>query len=172
VAAVKKRSLIARWLCLLVTASCASGCGATPVKGDINRVVDDWHDAAAKADAARYFGHMAPGSVFIGTDATERWTKSAFEAFARPYFAKGKAWTMLPQSRHVALSPDGGVAWFDEKLRHTKYGDVRGSGVLRRVGGAWRIVHYVLSFPVPNGVSKRVIALIREQDAKTAPATK
>src|SRR5438067_6674996 len=38
----------------------------------INQVLDDWHDAASKADEERYFGHFANGAVFLGTDATER----------------------------------------------------------------------------------------------------
>jgi hypothetical protein len=28
--------------------------------------------------------------LFIGTDATENWGKPAFQAFAKPYFDKGK----------------------------------------------------------------------------------
>ena len=144
----------------------ACGCGAATVKAgadrkQIDRVIDDWHDAAAKADFRRYFGHMAAGSVFLGTDAGERWKKAEFATYAKPHFDKGKAWTMIPSHRFVSFAPDGTTAWFDEKLRHTKYGEVRGSGVVRRIDGTWRIVHYVLSFPVPNGVSKQVIAIIR-----------
>jgi len=127
-------------------------------------VLDRWHEAAAKADAPAYFGAMTVAAVFIGTDATERWDKPAFEAFARPYFERGKAWTMIPQRRHVRLSPDARTAWFDEQLRHTKYGLVRGSGVLTRVGSRWLIAHYVLSFPVPNKVAGKVIELIRAPD--------
>lgn len=36
-------------------------------------MLDDWHQAAAVADEARYFGHFAPNGVFMSTDATERW---------------------------------------------------------------------------------------------------
>jgi ketosteroid isomerase-like protein len=154
----------AGWGHAAIVGFCAAtvlGCGATTPAVSVDGVLDDWHDAAAKADAERYFGHMAPKSVFVGTDATERWTKAAFETFARPYFAKGKAWTMLPKSRHVRVGADGRTAWFDEQLRHTKYGLVRGSGVMLSRDGRWRVAHYVLSFPVPNSVSAKVIELIK-----------
>src|SRR3954447_24526832 len=82
----------------------------------IDAMLDGWHDAAAKADEARYFGAMAPEFVFLGTDAAERWDLASFRAFSHPYFAKGTAWTFVPRDRHVILSPRGDVAWFDEKL--------------------------------------------------------
>src|SRR5262249_25886832 len=47
----------------------------------INGVLDDWHDAAAKADEERYFSHFAESAVFLGTDATERWDTTAFRSF-------------------------------------------------------------------------------------------
>ena len=58
----------------------------------INAVLDHWHQAAAAADSKNYFDAMTEDAVFIGTDATENWNKKAFEAFAKPYFDKGKAW--------------------------------------------------------------------------------
>lgn len=44
----------------------------------INAVLDDFHDAAAKADGDRYFKHFAPRAIFLGTDATERWSVDEF----------------------------------------------------------------------------------------------
>ncbi len=128
----------------------------------IARVLDDWHDAAAKADEARYFGHFAPAAVFLGTDATERWDVDAFRAYAHPHFAKGKAWTFKAATRHVTLAPGGGSAWFDEALDTPHLGPARGSGVvLRDAGGRWKIAQYNLSVPIPNErfeEVKRVIA--------------
>ena len=60
----------------------------------IDGVVDDWHDAAAKADETRYFAHFTDDGVFLGTDATERWDVPAFRKYAHPHFAKGKAWAV------------------------------------------------------------------------------
>lgn len=64
----------------------ATACATTNVQQEtaaVNRVVDDWHRAAAEADESRYFGHMSPDAVFGGTDATERWDLASFRAFAQ-----------------------------------------------------------------------------------------
>jgi ketosteroid isomerase-like protein len=129
----------------------------------IDAMLDGWHDAAAKADETRYFAAMAPEFVFLGTDATERWDRASFRAFAHPYFAKGKAWTFVPRDRHVILSPRGDVAWFDEKLDSASYGDCRGTGVVRRIAGEWKIAHYNLTIPIPNDLAKAVVGMIREK---------
>jgi ketosteroid isomerase-like protein len=128
-------------------------------RDSVNRVVDDWHQAAAQADEARYFGHMAGDAIFLGTDATERWDRDAFRAFAHPYFAKGKAWTFVPRNRHVTVSDN--TAWFDEALDSASYGECRGTGVLRRVGGDWKIAQYNLTIPIPNALAKKFVEEIR-----------
>lgn len=128
---------------------------------DVDRVLDDWHKAAADADEARYFGYAAPELVFLGTDASERWDLASFRAFAHPYFAKGKAWTFTPRNRHVTVSPAGDVAWFDEALESASYGECRGSGVLRKIGGSWKIAQYNLTIPIPNALVKDFVARIR-----------
>lgn len=128
----------------------------------VGATIDAWHDAAARGDFQGYFGLMTPDAVFLGTDATERWGREAFESFARPYFDGVEAWTYLPRDRHLMFSGDGRTGWFDELLDHAKYGELRGTGVVRRDGrGSWRIAHYALSFTVPNGVAPRVVDLIR-----------
>jgi ketosteroid isomerase-like protein len=148
-------------LVALLLCACATT-GGDP-RSEVAALLDDWHDAAADADETRYFGHMSPDFVFLGTDATERWDVPAFRAFAHPYFAKGKAWTFTPRERHVMLSPRGDVAWFDEKLDSATYGECRGSGVVRRVGGEWKVAHYNLTIPIPNDLAKEVVAKIREK---------
>jgi SnoaL-like domain len=117
---------------------------------DVAAVLDDWHDAAAHADEARYFGHFAPAGVFLGTDATERWDVPAFRAYAHPHFAEGRAWTFHAVGRHVAFSDDGRVAWFDEALATERLGPARGSGVLVRGPSGWAIAQYNLALTVPN----------------------
>lgn len=124
-------------------------------------VIDDWHAAAAAADEERYFGHMADGAVFLGTDATERWTKAEFRAYAHPHFAKGKAWSFRSVRRSVSFSTDGRIAWFDEDLDTPNLGPSRGSGVLVQTDGGWKIAQYNLSVPIPNAVFddvKKIIA--------------
>jgi ketosteroid isomerase-like protein len=127
----------------------------------VARVLDDFHAAAAAADEERYFAHFAEGGVFLGTAAEERWSVAAFRQYAHPHFAAGRGWFYAASERHVTLSPDGAVAWFDERLWNEKYGELRGTGVLRRTSGAWKIAHYSLTFLVPNERSQAVVAAIR-----------
>ncbi len=122
----------------------------------VAKVLDDWHAAAAAADEPRYFSHFAPEAVFLGTDGTERWTVGAFRRFAHPHFAKGKAWSFRAHARHVAFSPEGTVAWFDEALDTPNLGPARGSGVLLRSGGEWKIAQYNLSIPIPNDLTREL----------------
>lgn len=149
-----------RKIILILTLALTTTAAADERKA-IGSMLDAWHDAAAKADESRYFDAMAPEFVFLGTDATERWDLDAFRTFAHPYFAKGKAWTFVPRDRHVILSPGGDVAWFDEKLDSASYGECRGTGVVRRIEGTWRIAHYNLTIPIPNDLAKEVVAMIR-----------
>src|SRR5271169_6550745 len=79
-------------------------------------VLDDWHHAASVADEDRYFRHFAANGVFMGTDATERWTVSQFRDWAKPHFQSKKAWNFKPRDRQIAFSADGNTAWFDEML--------------------------------------------------------
>ncbi|MDQ7916178.1 nuclear transport factor 2 family protein [Mesonia sp. MT50] len=46
----------------------------------INRVVDDWHQAAAEANDEAYFSLMTKDAIFIGTDPTENWERKDFES--------------------------------------------------------------------------------------------
>ncbi len=132
----------------------------------INIVLDDFHDAAAKADEVRYFAHFTPDAVFLGTDPNERWTLEQFRVFALPYFQRESAWTYTKVSRHVGVAPGGDAAWFDEVVRNAKYGDCRGTGALVRTNGAWRIAQYNLTMPVPNDLSDELMQLIRDQKPK------
>lgn len=129
------------------------------IDAEVARVLDDWHDAAAKADEERYFAHFAEGGVFLGTDMTERWTVPDFRRYAHPHFAKGKAWTMRATRREVTFV--GSAAWFDEDLETARLGPARGSGVLVRDDtGKWKIAQYNLSVPIPNEKFGEVRALI------------
>jgi hypothetical protein len=134
---------------------------APPPANDPAAVLDAFHDAASKADEARYFGLFAPEGVFVGTDATEVWTVEAFRAYAHPHFSKGKGWTYVPDRKARRVEIRGEFAWFYEPLAHEKYGALRGSGVLVRRDGQWRIAQYVLSFAVPNDAAADVVKRLR-----------
>jgi hypothetical protein len=127
----------------------------------VARVLDDWHAAASEADEEHYFEQFAADGVFLGTDASERWTVEQFRAYAHPHFASGRGWTYVPSDRHVFFSADGRLAWFDEKLENEKYGQLRGTGVLRWVEGRWKLAHYSMSFTIPNEITSDALAVIR-----------
>jgi hypothetical protein len=133
--------------------------------GAVAAVLNGFHAAAAAADEEKYFAFLAPDAVFLGTDATERWTKDEFRRYAHPFFAKGKAWTYKATSRWISFAPDRQVAWFDELLESPHLGTCRGSGVLILVGGAWKIEQYNLSIPIPNALADSVVKQIRTVDA-------
>lgn len=130
-------------------------------------VVDQMHQAAARADGPAYFETFTPDARFIGTDATERWTLAQFRAYATPYFSQGKGWTYRPHDRVTTLAPGDCrcIVWFDELLDNDAYGLVRGSGVVRLTEAGWKIEQYVLSLPVPNDKAKAVVALIAADPA-------
>lgn len=163
--------IIRALLVALALAVLAPGCATTPTGGGatpsrieakraIGDVLDTLHASAASADEDAYFALYAPEAVFLGTDATERWTLSAFRAFAMPYFQRDSAWIYEPIERHVALSPDGRFAWFDERLMNERFGECRGSGALRLIDGQWRITQYNLTIPIPNDLVDEVVARI------------
>ena len=145
---------------VLILASAPSAVAeTTPEEARIAAVLDDFHAAASAADEERYFDHLAPRATFLGTDASERWTKEEFRAFAHPYFARGQGWTYRATSRHVTVA--GETAWFDEALENASYGECRGSGVLRLHDGAWKIEQYNLTIPIPNELAEDFVARIR-----------
>ena len=131
------------------------------LEGAVDAVLDDFHRTASEADEERYFGHLSESAVFLGTDASERWTKDEFREFVHPYFSRGQGWTYEPVERHVTLSADGTVAWFDENLENSSYGTCRGTGALQLVDGVWKIEQYNLMIPVPNELAKDLVARIR-----------
>ncbi|MFC2101744.1 nuclear transport factor 2 family protein [Bacteroidota bacterium] len=136
------------------------------IKTKLNVMIDQWHQDAANAKLDAYIGTMADSGVFIGTDASERWAKSEFYAFCKPHFDKGKTWEFHPLQRFVYISEDGSTAWFDELL-DTKLGLCRGSGVIQKKDGQWKIEQYVLSPTIPNDMINKVVTEKRVADSVT-----
>lgn len=125
----------------------------------LGALIDSWHAAAARADADTYFGLLAEDAVYIGTEAGERWTKPEFVEFGTPYFDRGSAWSFTSTSRHIYLSDDGTMAWFEELL-DTWMGVCAGSGVLQKTDDGWRFKHYHLAVTVPNDLIDEFIDLV------------
>ncbi len=141
----------------------------TPSEEEVDRVLNDWHNAAAEADFERYFNHFASDSaIFMGTDATERWTVAQFKPWSKPHFDDGQAWNFTPVERYVYFSDNGRVAWFDESLDTPNLGPARGSGVLKFKNGEWKIVHYNLSIPIPNAIVDTVVTQVEKALEKGA----
>lgn len=124
-------------------------------KKNVSKVLDDLNLFAAQADYKNYFDLFAEESVYIGTEAGEVWNKEEFMAWSKPYFDRGKAWNFTSLKRNIYFSKDGTYAWFDELL-DTQMKICRGSGVLEKIGGKWKIRQYVLSVTVPNDVVDEV----------------
>lgn len=167
-ATTRSRAIGALGVALLLSACSAPRAGAAGERERVNAVLDQFHQAASKCDLAGYFRHFSPSGVFLGTDASERWSRAEFEAFCAPYFARGQGWTYTPLERHVRFADDARTAWFDERLSNAKYGEVRGSGVLVERAGEWWIEHYVMSFTIPNELAGRWLE-VRAQGAATSP---
>ncbi|MDO9275685.1 MAG: nuclear transport factor 2 family protein [Lutibacter sp.] len=130
----------------------------------INSMLDAWHKSASETKYDAYFNAMSNTSVFIGTDASENWSNKDFKVFSKPFFDLGKAWDFKPLNRNIYISSEGNLAWFDELL-NTWMGVCRGSGVLSKTEGVWKIEHYVLSVTIPNENITEVIALNKEKDS-------
>ncbi|MFQ5628794.1 MAG: nuclear transport factor 2 family protein [bacterium] len=132
----------------------------------VSNTLDALHENASKADGEKYFSLFAPNAVFLGTDATERWPIKEFKKYAMARFEKGTGWTYHKKSRFIYLSEGKKTAWFDESLHNENYGDCRGSGVLVKIDGEWKIVQYNLTIPIPNALARKVVAMIREAEKK------
>ena len=146
---------------ILISLSFSSLAQDKKTKLYIDNQIKAWHQAASNADFKTYTDLMTEDAIFIGTDPTENWQGEEFLEFAKPYFDQGKAWSFSTLERHIFLSDDQQVAWFDELL-DTQMGICRGSGVLVNLDGKWKIKHYVLSITIPNENVDQVKALKKE----------
>lgn len=143
---------------------------------DVARTLDLLHKAASEADATTYWRLFAANAVFLGTDATERWSIEQFKTYAAPIFERGQGWTYRVGERRISIDASNSVAWFDESLMNDKYGVCRGSGVLIKVYDhqpaltssgeriVWKIAQYNLSVPIPNDLLPEFAERIRSAD--------
>lgn len=132
-------------------------------KQAINSILDQWHRDAAETNFENFFGAMSPQAIFIGTEAGENWQKKEFMTYAKPHFDKGKAWNFKSLDRNLYLNDAEDMAWFDELL-DTQMKLCRGSGVMQKIDGEWKISHYVLSIVIPNEKVSEVVRIKQETD--------
>ncbi len=164
---MRKRAIVTGLVLCLCSVVAAAG-DEMGAEGAIDHVLKTLHQAASDADGDVYFSLFSEGAIFMGTDATERWSVDQFKAFAEPYFSEGRGWTYSMTERHIYVAADGQTAWFDEMLWNDTYGTCRGSGVLIPVDGEWKFVQYNLSIPMPNDLTRDFTAKIKEFDGLSA----
>lgn len=111
-----------------------------------------FHRAGAEADLERHLGFLSADAILLGTDASERFTRSGGRAFLEPYFAIGKGIDTHVVVLHLTEGEEGHFAWFDARLDKPSLCELRGSGLLRRDDEGWKIVHYNRAFVIPNNL--------------------
>lgn len=157
--------MLKRCAVLLVTFLCAPLMVSASDKS-VNATLDALHQSASVANADAYFALFSDNAVFIGTDASEVWTIAEFKDYAMPHFNKGTGWAYHPYQRHLYFSEDGNTAWFDELLKNKKLGITRGTGVLVKQEGSWKIAQYHLAIPIPNAIANDVATQIKGLNKK------
>jgi hypothetical protein len=130
---------------------------------EVSALLDSFNATAARADYHAYFNLLAENAVFMGTDATERWTKNEFMVWSKPFFDRGRAWSFTSIDRHIDFDSTGTLAWFDELLS-TQMKICRGSGIVIREKSDWKIQQYVLSMTIPNDIVDSVVPLKTQED--------
>ncbi|MCF2949143.1 nuclear transport factor 2 family protein [Paraglaciecola aquimarina] len=138
---------------------------ADPVQ-EVNETLDNFHQAASEANLNEYFALLTEHAVFIGTDASERWSKEQFYQYAKPYFEQGKGWSYTPDNRHIYFSKDKQTAWFDELVTNKTFCDCRGTGILELTSAGWKISQYHLTIPIPNELADDIVKKIKVADSK------
>jgi ketosteroid isomerase-like protein len=156
--ALKSQVIIATLVILFFTACTNSTLNTANDEKQISSMLDSFNVAAAKADYNKYFSYYTEDAIFTGTDATERWDKKAFMAWAKPIFDKGRAWNFTALQRHIYFDKTGNLAWFDELL-NTQMKICRGSGVLVKQGDSWKVQQYILSTTIPNDQLDSIIKI-------------
>lgn len=143
------------------TENCATESMQDQAKKDINSLMDNWHKAAATADEDLFFaGSMTEDGIYLGTDITERWLRDELKKWAKSAFDRDVAWAFTAKDRVIYFNEnDPNIAWLEESL-DTWMGPCRGSAVVMRVDGVWKIKHYNLAVAVANEVVEKYMKLI------------
>jgi len=145
------------------TATPPSATAIAESKKQIAAMLDSFNLAAANADYTRYFNFYTADATFNGTDATENWDKPAFMTWAKPFFDRKKAWNFTSIKRNIYFGKYADMAWFEELL-NTQMKICRGSGVVVKQDGDWKVQQYVLSASIPNNKLDSVISLKKAEE--------
>lgn len=82
------QTALGRWQILNITDTrrqdnCQTEGNTASYSEAINEYLDQWHRAAATADADAFFGAMAPDCIYLGTDASERWLRDELRTWPK-----------------------------------------------------------------------------------------
>lgn len=132
---------------------------------EANALLDNWHKAAATANAELFFGSMTQDAIYLGTDPAERWQRDELRQWSKKFFDRDKAWDFKPLNRELYFSADKETLWFEETL-DTWMGTCRGSGVVIQEDEGLKIAHYNLAVLIENEKIQDFISL-REQELTT-----
>jgi ketosteroid isomerase-like protein len=119
----------------------------------ISELLDGFHQAAAESDFDTYFANFTADATFLGTDASERWSVEEFKQYAKPAFEQGKGWSYENLDRNIVVAANQEMAWFDEIMFSTGLGKCRGTGVLVKQEGQWKLATYSLTMLIPNDIA-------------------
>jgi ketosteroid isomerase-like protein len=135
-----------------------SASGVSSISNSLNELMNKWHQDVATFQFEAYFDFMTSDFIFLGTDPTERWTKAEFEKFCQPHFEKKSTWDFKTNWRNWYMNEREDIAWFEESL-DTWMEECRGTGVLKKENGAWKIAHYNLTVLIENDKTDKFIKL-------------
>ena len=116
-------------------------------------------------------GCLSDTFVFLGTDASERWERQAFEKYARERFSKGNSWTYKKIQRNVTKVVDGFFV-FDEELENQYLGTCRSTGSIIFDGKSLKLAQYSLSVPIPNDIILGFVEQIKSYQVTNKPQVK
>lgn len=119
--------------------------------------LDAFYAASAGSNQSAFIAQLTEDAVLLGVDGGERLQGEALRDYVSKSFGSesatatnGNSWGYHSSDRHIRLSADGTVAWFDESLQHEQLGAGRASGVLVANGGNWKIAQYNRIAPLPS----------------------
>lgn len=158
---------------IIGTMALALHSGAQEPGGQVVGVaLDALHSSASAADGAAFFERLDPDVVWIGSAASDRWTRTGLQALATPLFEAGEGWTVTARARQVWLAPDpcDCLAWADEELESDVFSTAVGNALMRRgEDGEWRVWRYALTYPIPNDLARDMTDEIKAWEADQPP---
>jgi ketosteroid isomerase-like protein len=129
--------------------------GDPDTEKEVEQTFDQILEALHAADAGKLDALLAdrPGSIHIGSDPAEAWTKSQLLGMIKEAMSAGGSQVRAEHDK-LNVQIAGDVAWIDTTGRFvSKEGaqrDIRLTGVFVREGGRWKATQSHVSIGVPN----------------------